>query len=507
MADSMSSGRHRLEPEGLPLAPSGAVPLPPAPPPRSRRHRALKPILITLAAVLVVAGSVTGYVVWKATNTVCRVTNGQGCNVVTVVRMGGRVAQSPPTVEAPTLSSLQTDANGRTNILLLGTSDDRQDGGDGANGAWLTDSIMVVSLSQADQNAFMISIPRDLWVRYPKPCTVGYQGKVNAAYFCAGAGTGNTPAQDQAAMTATIPVFETITGLQIQYAVNLNYSVLGSLVTAVGGSITVEVTSTNPQGVYDVNTGLKLNPNTPQCPSAATQPMICTIDAATALNLARARNSDGGYGLAASNFDREQNQQAIIVGLMRQAETNGFFTNLSGVTAALTGIGDNLRSTFSLDDIPSLMNLARGIPAENFTSLDFINAKPAIIATPTINGQSAVAPLAGTFDYSAIQAWIARAMSSNPALAENATIDVLNGSTTAGLATSTANQLKALGYTVGAISDYSPGVVTTEVWDVTGAAPLTAAALAQQFGVTVQSGTPPGYQPSSQADLVVILGG
>lgn len=467
--------------------------------PASQRRKIVKRTIIVLAVVLGLVLATGGYYLWKATDAVCRVTNGQGCNVSSVVGAVQQVLGG-----GSKGASLMTDDNGRTNILLLGTSDDRPDSS-GA-GPWLTDSIMIVSLSQSAQDAYMISIPRDLWIKYPKPCSVGYQGKINALYQCSGAGYDNTPAQDQAALTATIPTFEEITGLKIQYAANLNYSVLTSLVDAVGGSITVSVTSTDPRGIYDINTGLKLNPNTPACPSAATQPMICTLDADTALTLARARNSDGGYGLAASNFNREQNQQAIIVGLMHQASSNGFFTNLAGVTTALDGIGANLRSTFSVADIPSVANLAESIQPTNFTSLDFINATPAIVGTPTIDGQSTVAPLAGTFDYSGIQAWIAKNMSANPAIAEGATIDVLNGSGQTGVAASAANDLKTLGYAIGAVDNYSATVSATQVYDITGNKPLTSAALAQKFAVTVTTGPPPGYTPSGKADFVVIIG-
>jgi len=494
-------------------APADPPPATPPPPsgkkPATRRRKIVKRSLIALAVVLGLILVVSGFYLWKATKTACNVTNGQDCNMFNVIGAVQQVIGGGAPASAP----LATDSNGRTNILLLGTSDDRPDA-NGDTGPWLTDSIMVVSLSQSAQNAYMISIPRDLWIKYPTPCSNGYQGKINALYQCSGAGFNETTAQYQSAMTATIPVFEDVTGLQIQYAVNLNYSVLTSLVNAVGGSVTVNVTSTDPRGIYDINTGLKLNPNTPQCPSAATQPMICTLDAETALTLARARNSDGGYGLAASNFDREQNQQAIIVGLMHQASSNGFFTNLAGVTTALDGIGSNLRSTFSVANIPSLANLAESIPPANFTSLDFVNATPAIMSTPTLYGQSSVGPIGcsmqninACFNYSGIQAWIAKNMPANPAVAEGATIDVLNGSGQSGVAASTADELKALGYTIGTIGNYSSKVTSTQVYDITGDKPLTSAALAQKFAVTVTSGTPEGYTPSSKADFVVIVGG
>lgn len=468
-----------------------------------RRRGLTFSVVAGLVSALLVVGPVlpVSYLATKTTSTLCDLTNGQGCGLLATIGTVGHVLGGGPPAD-----SLRTDANGRTNVLLLATSDDRPDA-DGGNGAWLTDSIMVVSVSRTAGNVFMISIPRDLWVTYPANCPFGRQGKINAVYQCDGAGSGNTAEQDQAALTATIPTFETVTGLSIQYAVNINYSVLVALVDAVGGSITVNVVSTDPRGIDDVNTGLKLNPNSAQCPSDATQPMICTIDAETALDLARARNSDGGYGLAASNFNREQNQQAIIVALTQQAQTNGLLANLAGVTTALDGLGANLRSTFAVGDIASLVTLAQGLNSTSFSSLDFIDAQPAIVGTPTIDGQSAVAPLAGTFDYSAIQAWIAAKLATDPASAEGATIDVLNGSGQAGVAASTADDLRGLGYMVGTVGNYTGVVGGTHIWDITDNKPRTSAALAQKYGVSVTPGAPTGYQPSPAADFVIVIGG
>jgi len=469
----------------------------------SRRRKYIYRGLIALGVVVALILSIGGYYVFKATSALCNATNGTDCNVGTVARMVGQVVLVGGGGQQGA-EPLKTDGNGRTNILLLGTSDDRPDSG---GGAWLTDSILIISLSQARQDAYMISVPRDLWVQYGGWCTFGYQGKINVAYECKGAKSGNTAAETQKALTDTIPIFENITGLKIQYAANLNYSVLVSLVKAVGGKITVKLNTTDSRGIYDINTGIKLQPNTATCPSKNTKPLVCTLTPYQTLNLARARNSDGGYGLASSNFNREQNQQAIIVGLMDQASKNGLFGNLPGINTALEGIGTNLRSTFSIDDIPLVASLVQNIPAANFTSLDFANASPAIVHTANMNGQSSVVPIAGTFNYTALQNWIAKKMTPATAADEAATIDVLNGTTVAGEANTIADEIKALGLKVGIIGNYSSQLATTQIYDVTRNKPLTSSILAKQFGVKVTKGVPDGFTPGSMTDFVVIIGG
>src|SRR5690606_3686868 len=69
-------------------------------------------------------------------------------------------------------TDLQKDAKNRTNILLLGT------GGEGHDGADLTDTIIIASLNTEKKTVSLLSIPRDLWLDLP-----GYESsRVNKIY-------------------------------------------------------------------------------------------------------------------------------------------------------------------------------------------------------------------------------------------------------------------------------------------------------------------------------------
>jgi anionic cell wall polymer biosynthesis LytR-Cps2A-Psr (LCP) family protein len=69
------------------------------------------------------------------------------------------------------LTGLASDANGRTNVLVLGIGDP------GHAGEKLSDTMMVVSLDAHSKKVTQISIPRDLRVDIP-----GYgKGKINSA--------------------------------------------------------------------------------------------------------------------------------------------------------------------------------------------------------------------------------------------------------------------------------------------------------------------------------------
>src|SRR5579872_4754163 len=62
------------------------------------------------------------------------------------------------------------------NILLLGY------GGGTHDGAYLTDSMVVVHIDPSKQKTTLISIPRDIWVTIPTNGDSGSHWKINAAY-------------------------------------------------------------------------------------------------------------------------------------------------------------------------------------------------------------------------------------------------------------------------------------------------------------------------------------
>ena len=70
-------------------------------------------------------------------------------------------------------------SDGRTNILILGS--DRRKLGNGNETPLLTDTILVASIGNVDNDIVMISLPRDLWVN-------DYHSKINAVYSVNGIG-------------------------------------------------------------------------------------------------------------------------------------------------------------------------------------------------------------------------------------------------------------------------------------------------------------------------------
>lgn len=409
---------------------------------------------------------------------------------------------------------LKMDSNGRSNVLILGTSED-DPGHEGAN---LTDSMMILSVDQNKKNAYMISIPRDLYVKYGQACNSGYAGKINEYYNCAHEGEGVE--EDRKALTKEAAFVGEIFGLDIQYGVNVNYTVMRDMVNAVGGSITVNIESRNPNGQMDSNFDWKCGVGDRKvsraevlrrCPPSGhfidypNGPAV--LDAEHALYLAQARGDKAPtYGFEQSNFDREKNQQKIIKAIREKAVSAGVLTDFGKVTALIDALGNNLRTTFETKEFRTLVDLAKDTKSEDIKSISLIDGDTPVMGTGMVNGMSVVRPAAGTYDYSELQALIKKNLSSDPVLREGASVVVLNGSGIPGVAQTEADKLKEQGYTIGAVTNAPAGEYGPyTVYQIGSGNTGTAAKLKKLYNVTIQKTAPP-VAVADGTKFVVIVG-
>ncbi|MCA9334973.1 LCP family protein [Candidatus Saccharibacteria bacterium] len=416
---------------------------------------------------------------------------------------------------------LKQDANGRSNILILGTSEDDP----GHQGGTLTDSMMILSIDQNKKNAYMISIPRDLYVQYGIGCNSGYSGKINEYYGCVHDGTGVGP--DRKALVKAGNFVGGIFGLSVQYGVNVNYTVMRQLIKAVGGKITVVIEGNGPVP-YGVKPGSVMDSNFDwkcgagdwkvsyaerlrRCPPRGHfidyPPGPAVLDAEHALYLAQARgDSAPTWGLAQSNFDREKNQQKIIKALKDKASSAGVLADFSKVSAIIDALGNNLRTTFQTKEFRTLVSLAQDIKSEDIRSISLIDGDIPIMTTGNVNGQSVVVPAAGTYDYSQLRVTVRQKLSSDPVSQEAAAVSVYNASGIEGAARSEADKLEAGKFTIGVIGNAPAGEYARyTLYKIGSGNAATAQKLQKLYGVKITKGAPP-LVVDSETRFVLILG-
>lgn len=396
--------------------------------------------------------------------------------------------------------SLKQDANGRTNILIFGTSED--DEGGNHPGAYLTDSIMLLSVNQTKKDAYMVGIPRDLWVKYDEPC-YGSAAKINALYQC----VSNDGSDDAAGSKALTQKVSEVTGLDVQYYAHVNYSVVRDAVDAVGGiDITIPDYDPVAPGIYDPNFDWKCH---------YTCKMVyykdgerAHMDGEHALAFARARNAEGGYGLPHGNFDREKDQQLVLVALKDKALSVGTLTNFVTVTKLLDAMGSNLRTNIETAEIRTIMSLASDIKTDAIHSIDLNKEGESVMTTGSSeDGQSIVRPISGLYDYTGVAKYIKKQILSEPFMLEDALVVVLNGSGAAGQGAIVSDKLGDIGFNMAVPQNAPDGeYARREVYarDAT-KYPATLKKLQSLYG-TVKTGGIDKFDVSSDIDFVVVVG-
>lgn len=407
---------------------------------------------------------------------------------------GGKMFKGNPLSMFTTKTRLAEDSNGRTNILIFGTSGYSMDE-NAWDGAMLTDSIMVLSVDQDKDNVYMMSLPRDLYVKHTCPTMGTTSGKLNETFYCAYKQANNN---ETAGAKALMSKAGDILGLDIQYYVHADWTALTQAVDAVGG-VDVTIESNDPRGIYDSSTKLRYKNGE-----------VAHLDGQKALALSRARNHNAGdYGLSGGNYDREKNQQKILKALQEKALSAGTLANPVAVNNLIDSLGNNLITSFESGHIQTLLDIAKKLDSNKMVQLPFVGRKdggPDLIQSYSEAGSyKGEVPVAGVYDYSEIRKYIAKNMSNDPVVREAAVIDVLNGSSQAGLASDKADELEKSKYTIGKIAN-APTSVSDKViiYQINSEKSGTASALKKKYGVELQQGGLAGY--TTKADFVIVFG-
>lgn len=392
-----------------------------------------------------------------------------------------------------TTTKLKGEDVGRVNILLAGNSADDA----GHNGGELTDSIMVVSLDTKNKTAYMMSIPRDLWVDIP-----GYgHAKINEAYVDGQEGKFNEAGYFPGGMGLLQQTVEQNFDINLDYYALVDYNAMKQMVDAVGG-IDYTVKSSDPRGIYDPSIDW-----TTHGPLVKLSNGTHHLNGEQALDLARARgDAYGSYGLAGADFDRTNNQRQELLALKTKITSTGVLANPAKMSSLLDAMGSNVKTDFTLGEVRRLYDIGKDMGAIQSIGLNNVGGKNLLTSYTTPLGQSALIPAAGVDDFSDIQAAIKRLTSSNPLTREGANVVVLNATDTSGVAAKNSSKLKAKGIYVSAVGDATTSQATTTIIDASdGKMPSTLGVLKAAYGTNVVTASP--YTSIYyNADFIVLVG-
>lgn len=339
----------------------------------------------------------------------------------------GNIVKSLPGVE----KGLKGEENGRINVLLLGMR------GEGvAGGGLLADTIMVLSIHPSvgkdgeagyQPKASLVSIPRDLWVQVPGK---EEHRKINAVYAL------GRERSETGGMEDMRTVVGTMTGLDIPYAITLNFQGFKDLVNAVGG-VTIHLDApfvegvqfrgleqrcdlvkyTVPSGNVEVKKGVRRNNSVyyrhyDLCFEKITPSVMGGFECGGDFRLPAGDNVlDGDKALcysrsrdATSDFDRARRQQEIINLIRAKALSIGTLTDFSKVNAMLGSLGNNLRTNMEAWELKRLYELYKKIgDTASLTQKVLENSEEGMLYAPEVNAERGYVLLPRGENYDRIQ--------------------------------------------------------------------------------------------------------
>ena len=213
-----------------------------------------------------------------------------------------------------------------------------------------TDTIMWLHISASLDQAYLVSIPRDLVVTIPADAHTGYQGgsdRINAS-FPYGMKNVNDVAGGMQLLSKTV---SKLTGATFDMAALINWDGFKAITAALGG-----VTMCLDQGFTSTQPGF---------PSGLTFQKGCHhYDAAKALSLVRQR-----YNVPGGDYGRQQLQQQFIKQILKQATSRGVVTNPAKLNAVISAAGKSFTLDLGGYSITDLALALHNITAENITTL------------------------------------------------------------------------------------------------------------------------------------------
>lgn len=374
------------------------------------------------------------------------------------------------------------DGKERVNILALGVDQRTYE-----DGPWRTDTMIVLTLDPVTMTGGMLSIPRDLWVPIP-----GYEeGRINTAHYLGDAY--DYPGGGPALAVKTV---QYNLGVPIHYYARVNFEAFEELIDLIGG-IDIEVDEEISDSSYPCDDGPCYDP---LYIAAGSQHM----DGKTALRYARTRYSAGG------DFDRARRQQQVLMAIFDKVTSLRMLPQL--ITKA-PRLWDTLQGSFEtnlrLDEIIALANLVVQIDRDDIGSGVMDQHYTQFWTTPS--GQQVLIPVRERMRELRDYLFTSKAPSpdvEDPAARlqeEAATIAVLNGTTTAGLAGRTSDFLVGKGLEIALtdnadLSDYADSLIIV----YTGKN-YTADMIANVLGLP-QTAVVHGADDGADYDITVILG-
>lgn len=371
-------------------------------------------------------------------------------------------------------ANIKGEAEGRTNILLLGM------GGGGHPGGLLSDTMIVASINYENNQLGLISIPRDLWVPIP-----GFNSsKINAAYSD---GENNKKTAGSGGQLSSETV-ENVLDIPIHYYLSLDFEGFKKLVDIVGG-VDIYVEKDIYDATYPADNMIDYSP-------FKISAGLHHMDGALALKYVRSRHST-------SDFDRSRRQQQVMSAVKENMLSLNILANPKKITDIFNILGDHVKTNMQIEEMMALWNVGKNIDTTNITSKVLDTAADGPLTSAQDSRGYYIHPKKGVTNFTDLQLIAKNLFNDATENLSAIKIEVLNGTNTKGVASSVSQHITSYGYNVTKIGDAPSVTQKTIVYDYSNGKYSTAAkTIADQLkaGLDTKEGNKNGI------DIQVVVG-
>lgn len=436
--------------------------------PRSGR-KVLKKILWVIVIVILILG---GAVFFRAESLSQKIFVGKTVTIFSLIKdaFGGSGTK------------LVGEDLGQINILLLGI------GGEGHDGPYLSDTMILAQIRPDIGTIAMVSIPRDYWATLPN----GGQGKINEAFSDGYLKNHDWNEGGQWATQAA----EKLSGLQIPYFAVLDFSGFEKAINQVGGvDVNIENTFTDYSYPNDATNGYL----PPLTFTAGWEHM----DGTRALEFARSRHAAGIEG---SDFARGLRQQKIISAFKDKVLNLNLIKDAGTINSLMGTFADHFHTNLSPAEILHIYDLSKQQDIKNFISLS-LDPSTSLVC-PVIRqdtGAYTLEPCDGktTLD---IENFFKNVFTLGKITAEKSVVWLSTSTGDRAAYNAADTELKQAGLTVWELP-YKGQALSQNIFYQANPKPATAEFIKNTLNATEATLPPPGVKvDNSKVDVIVILG-
>ncbi len=397
-------------------------------------------------------------------------------------------------------NKLKGEENDRVNILLLGM------GGEGHDGAYLTDTIMLASFQPSTKRVSMVSIPRDL------VSPVSGWRKINSVNAYAEQKTPGSGGE------ATSQAISDLLQIPIDYYVRADFNGFVNIINELGG-IEINVENNFDDYTYPAY-GQEDNPNYyARFEHLHFDKGWQSMNGSMALKYARSRHSSSSEG---SDFARAKRQQLVLEAVKEKLLSSRTLLNPVTVTKLANQFNKNISTNLSTWEILRLWELFKDVNRSQIINKVLSDAPDgflisgtgedgAYILTPRSGNFAAIINMVKNIFPTETAAPTEAPEEKNITISDNASIMILNGTWVAGLASKTASVLEQSNFAIiktgnAPVRNYEQ----TTVYDLSSGAKLESLEALKKITGALQAYDSPewiSYQTSGTLpDFMLILG-